>query len=499
MPGRPDGSQYQSFDHGYWGDSFDASTDWFSPIASTPTAVGLLERPEPGTEPRLHPAYPPNDHPSFPPGALKITPEDVYEALGPQVDDLLDTADIDVDELIRLINEETTVLPPLVLPDTAEETDGADGPPPEVVEAVTSWKQRFLKGTVAAVLLSLAGAGAASAAMDKSVTVDIDGHAQKVDTFDSTVGEVLQDQGVTVGPHDALSPSPQSHFNNGDVITLDKGRLLKLTVDGQQREEWVRSATVGQALAQLGIPDHGAWVSADVNTPVPEQGMDLTVNTSKSITITDGAAAPRQVSTTAVTVGDLVKDLNLQLGPNDHVTPGLDQKVSDGATIGIDRNGTQVINVTEPVDPPVQKIDDPTMMQGDQQVQTPGTPGQKVVTLRVSTSNGHETSRDQIGEKVLQAPTPTVLRVGTKPQPDDAVWDKLAKCESGGNWAINSGNGFYGGIQFDKGTWDAFGGDQYAAYPYQASREQQIAIATKVRDSRGGYGAWPSCSSQLGL
>ena len=78
-------------------------------------------------------------------------------------------------------------------------------------------------------------------------------------------------------------------------------------------------------------------------------------------------------------------------------------------------------------------------------------------------------------------------------------WDTVAQCESGGNWAINTGNGYYGGLQFNLGTWQSYGGGAYAAYPHEASREQQIAIATKLRDASGGYGAWPACAASLGL
>jgi hypothetical protein len=79
------------------------------------------------------------------------------------------------------------------------------------------------------------------------------------------------------------------------------------------------------------------------------------------------------------------------------------------------------------------------------------------------------------------------------------AWDALASCESGGNWSINTGNGYYGGLQFSSGTWLAYGGGQYAPRADLATREQQIAIATKVRDARGGYGDWPGCASRLGL
>ena len=80
----------------------------------------------------------------------------------------------------------------------------------------------------------------------------------------------------------------------------------------------------------------------------------------------------------------------------------------------------------------------------------------------------------------------------------DSDWDRLAQCESGGNWAINTGNGYYVGIQFSASTWQAYGGGQYAATANQATREQQIAIAEKVLAAQG-WGAWPACSASLGL
>jgi hypothetical protein len=81
-----------------------------------------------------------------------------------------------------------------------------------------------------------------------------------------------------------------------------------------------------------------------------------------------------------------------------------------------------------------------------------------------------------------------------------STWDSLAQCEAGGNWSINTGNGYSGGLQFAPGTWQAFGGGAYAPTAGQASREQQIAVAEKVRAANGGsYSAWPGCRSKLGL
>ena len=81
---------------------------------------------------------------------------------------------------------------------------------------------------------------------------------------------------------------------------------------------------------------------------------------------------------------------------------------------------------------------------------------------------------------------------------DPEVWDRVAQCESSGNWSINTGNGFYGGLQFYHPSWKAFGGQQYGTYAHQASKEAQIAIGRRVLHAQGP-GAWPVCSVKAGL
>ncbi len=78
---------------------------------------------------------------------------------------------------------------------------------------------------------------------------------------------------------------------------------------------------------------------------------------------------------------------------------------------------------------------------------------------------------------------------------DGGVWDRLAQCESSGNWSINTGNGYYGGLQFSLSSWRAVGG---TGYPHQASKAEQIARAEKLKAIQG-WGAWPACSAKLGL
>ena len=78
------------------------------------------------------------------------------------------------------------------------------------------------------------------------------------------------------------------------------------------------------------------------------------------------------------------------------------------------------------------------------------------------------------------------------------TWDKVAECESSGNWSTNTGNGFYGGLQFTPETWQAFGGTDYAERADQATKDQQIAVAEKVLAVQGPS-AWPVCSAEAGL
>jgi LysM repeat protein len=89
----------------------------------------------------------------------------------------------------------------------------------------------------------------------------------------------------------------------------------------------------------------------------------------------------------------------------------------------------------------------------------------------------------------------TVTRSASTSSVGGGVWDRLAQCESGGNWGINTGNGYSGGLQFAQGTWRANGGSGSA---HNASRSEQIRVAERIRASQG-WGAWPACSSKLGL
>ncbi|MCS0602071.1 LysM peptidoglycan-binding domain-containing protein [Streptomyces sp. LP11] len=117
-------------------------------------------------------------------------------------------------------------------------------------------------------------------------------------------------------------------------------------------------------------------------------------------------------------------------------------------------------------------------------------------TARTDSARKGRTTAALAGAALL-APLGLLAATGNAAAADNGVWDRIAQCESGGNWHINTGNGYYGGLQFSAGTWRAYGGTAYAPTADQASRSAQIAVASKVQGAQG-WGAWPVCSGRAG-
>jgi resuscitation-promoting factor RpfA len=114
---------------------------------------------------------------------------------------------------------------------------------------------------------------------------------------------------------------------------------------------------------------------------------------------------------------------------------------------------------------------------------------------RAPSKTGRTIARTAVAGAVAGAPLLVAIPANAAP---DSAWDKVAKCESGGKWDINTGNGFHGGLQFTPQTWSGFGGKQFAPVAYKATREQQIVVAERVL-AKQGWGAWPVCSRKAGV
>ena len=350
----------------------------------------------------------------------------------------------------------------------------------------------------AVVLIGLVGGSLAFFLAQKSVTLTVDGQVQTVGTYASTVAEMLDEEGLEPAEHDVLLPHAEQALADGDAVVLSRARPLELTVDGVSRDVFVTALSVDEALEQLGLRTEGLVLSASRSERLPLQGMELTITTPKEIVlVTDGQE--RVVSTTAATAGDLLAEQGIALSETDRTSLYLAQGLLNRMRLQVYR--VQVSEVSESTAIKAERVEtpDPNAVKGDEKVTKPGVDGEQVTTYRVTVVDGVETARETLTTSVTREPVATQVTVGTKAAPVVAgggVWDLLAKCEAGGNWAINTGNGYYGGLQFNAGTWRAYGGQ---GMPHQNSREQQIAIGEKVVAASGGFGAWPGCASKLGL
>jgi uncharacterized protein YabE (DUF348 family) len=357
-----------------------------------------------------------------------------------------------------------------------------------------------VKGGVAAALIAVAAGGSTAVALDKEVTVTVDGVDQTVHTFSGTVAGALDSGDIAVGPADQMSPSPAATLHDGDHLVVNHVRQINLMVDGKPQTITTTASTVADALARIGLSPQAVASSVPLGALIPANGMSLAVQLPKTVTFIDGGGAPQTMTTTAASLQQFLAQHGVPMGPADTISPLGPNGLTNGATIAITRNAVTQVTETAPIAPPMQTISDPTLNAGTTKVDQPGQAGEQVQNFTVNLTNGKEVGRTATGAPTItKAPVGGVIRKGTKKaQPaigNTSRWDAIAKCESGGNWSINTGNGYYGGIQFDKQTWNAYGGSQYAPRPDLASKAEQIAVAEKVRDARGGYGAWPVCGS----
>ncbi|MFT4085733.1 MAG: transglycosylase family protein [Gordonia sp. (in: high G+C Gram-positive bacteria)] len=360
-------------------------------------------------------------------------------------------------------------------------------------------RSRSARLATAAVLATVAAGAVTGVAMHKEVTLAVDGKDQTVQTMAFSVRGVLEDNGIVPARGDKFSAALDSRPQPGQVIKVNRLKRVELSLDdGKTQIVETNMSTVGEVLAEHGLQT--AAVSTSLDQPLPVSGADVDVTLPKPVTVVDGGKTERKVIA-AHTVADLLARMGAPLAPTDKVEPAAGTPVSKDMKIKVTRIGDTEETVTEDVDAPKIEQKDPTLITGKTVVVKPGAKGRAEVTYAVTRVNGKVTKREKIKENILVAPKPATVRVGTKPGAPFVpygVWDLLAQCESTGNWAINSGNGFYGGIQFDQNTWDRWGGQEYAPRADLATREEQIAIAKKTQAAQG-WGAWPSCTSKLGL
>jgi uncharacterized protein YabE (DUF348 family) len=380
-------------------------------------------------------------------------------------------------------------------------------------------------------------------------TVTIDGKQQQIWTTARTVDEALAELGRNPADFQLSANRSRAIPLDGlqvSAATLHTVSVAGAHVKTAKLTVTSAAKTVGQLLTQqgikLGVNDR---VSPAVGTTLTD-GVAISVRTLPTVVIADGARRATSKVSDLKTVGDLLKAQHIKVGKDDVVSPAPGTALKQGLRVTITRVGFQLTTKTQVVAQPAgQTVEDDSMDLGTSAVTRQGQAGAIQLTYRTKLVNGKPGAAHEIGRKTVKNAVATLTHVGTyvapvvvqpeptapeptqqpaeeqsseqqssdqptsqpeaaaptpaasEPEPTQAAapapssggsgvnWDGIANCESTNNWSINTGNGYYGGLQFDEGTWLSNGGGAYADRADHATREQQIAIAEKVYASRG--------------
>jgi uncharacterized protein YabE (DUF348 family) len=365
---------------------------------------------------------------------------------------------------------------------------------------------------VGAQLLVLCGLVAGLVAFvgnNKTVTLNVDGKTSSVQSFGGTVEQVVKSANLELKPSDRVSPSLDATVQNGTVINVNQAKEVKVSLDGAEKTVNTTAQDVEDLVTELGVASASS-VSAPKDATLSLAGSYVSISTPKTVSIVaDGKV--NTATTTAATVGKVLEDSGVTLGANDRTSQPANANVVNNMVIKVSRVDTSKTAVTGE-DVPFETVtaESADMLKGEKEVTQAGAAGKLERTFKLVLVDGREASRTLVSENVAVQPVTEKVTVGTKAKPapqaapaaapaaagantgaaapammNEAMWDKIAQCESTGNWSINSGNGYYGGLQFDIRTWIGAGGGAYAPNASLATKAQQIDIANRVYAQRG--------------
>ncbi|MET0978718.1 MAG: transglycosylase family protein [Paeniglutamicibacter terrestris] len=381
-------------------------------------------------------------------------------------------------------------------------------------------------GAQAAVLTALILGLVMFVGSGKTIAVAIDGENQNVSTRAATVADVLKDSSITLDERDEVSPALDAPVADGELIDIKRHKEVNVNIDGVDRVVHTTGLTVADVIDQLNLSksaqvDQGAALAlASLSNPID-------ISTPKDVSIkVDGKT--KKLNTTVETVADALSEAKITVGKKDELNAKATDAIVDGLKLKIVRVSTKTVTETKTIKNETDTVKDSDALVGTEKTLTKGKDGERTLTYTVTLRDGKEAKRKLDSDKVTTKPVDEKVSIGTKAKPKPKVeaktesnsgsdsesksepkktstpgsvsasWAALAKCESGGNWSINTGNGYYGGLQFSASSWLGAGGGKYAPLPHLASPSEQVATAEKLR-ANGGWGHWPHCSSKLGL
>ena len=346
------------------------------------------------------------------------------------------------------------------------------------------WLRYSLAGFLVLATVAAAGYGA-SRVLDKGNNVElrVDGGTISSQTGVSTVGSYLREQGVTLGQYDRVVPSASASIDNGMQVRVLRAFAVTVDLDGNITTKFTTNHDPQQFLAELKLGPDVVVRSAPVS--IVANGQPVVLRSKKQGTlVVDGQ--PVRFNVAADTVKELLDRYKVVLGPNDITKPiGVNEPLPQNAAIAVVRVANETQQAVEPYTVADQTVYDPTIDVMAAPTVVDGKPGTQTVTYSIVRHNGTIVSKLPISAVPINVATPKITTYGAKYDPR---WDKLADCETGGNWAAK-GVKYQGGTGIYYKNWSAYGGKAFAPTAGEANKYQQIVVAERIKKIYG-WGAW---------
>ena len=352
-------------------------------------------------------------------------------------------------------------------------------------------------------MVGITAGGVASA--HHQVTLELDGVSLPVEGFYTTVDDVLESAGVNIGEHDLVAPATSTRVRDGDMIVVRMASAYVVNIDGEDLTAWSTADSIDGVLDSIN--------SASTITLAADRSKlrsEMPVVTDGTPIILDVDGTQTEITASGKGADKVLADAGVTLGEFDRFS----YIFSEGkTTLKVTRVSRETVTEIEELAYSTQEREDDTLYQGETSVIQAGVNGSITRKLFRETVDGQVTVNRVISETKTEA-TNEIVAKGTKERTastatasagtgsayslsadSSGVWAALAQCESGGNPATNTGNGYYGLYQFSLSTWRSVGG---TGLPSDASAEEQTARAQALQ-ARAGWGQWPSCTRAMGL
>lgn len=232
----------------------------------------------------------------------------------------------------------------------------------------------------------------------------------------TTASEAVDLAGIRLNRHDTLSPlKADQKVSEGTKLVICRMAEVTVSDGSMNRKVRVKSGTVADALEECGITvGKHDYVNHDLKCDL-DDGMTISVIEKRRVRLrVDGES--RTLITTARTVSGLLKEQGIEIGKKDRLSPSKKTKLKEGMTVTVERVSTKTKTVKESIAFGTRSVSNSSMYQGQTRTRTPGVPGEKEVTYRITYVNGKEEGRKKLREKVLKQPEDQVVERGTKPK-----------------------------------------------------------------------------------